>query len=451
MRKLFIILITIINISVAYKTAIANPDNKDGSRECKSCNVYATSKEFMEAIERRDINTVFKYIKKAEGIYVYGANNVSTAIWRKSDLERNFDNIFDEEFINQLKEDKNKAIAVGSWRYLFWSKNYDAYAPISIYFDYTDDPLPVSITNENAVVIVASFDCTKAKTKTEVSICSDPTLSELDRKMFQQYSLAKVYLTGKDRENLSKSQTKFLTQRDRCGSNKDCIAEKVQARIKELSELIENEQQKPDTIFSEDELKKFNGLWQTKEFNDLHNCTAGSQDVLYHTSYDVLIDYPKITITKKKDGKSFICKVKQPYFSSTYKVENSIEPGTGGNCGTDFSRFGFWGNYVYLELTNFDSKAATKKEDSDISKSKEDDEEDYWKMDCSNAGVILYGVGTNKASAFLAYGGIDKDPSYIKVEKSWVPVKNLDKKPKNYYLLYPSMGWSLSRDDSLKE
>ena len=78
----------------------------------------------------------------------------------------------------------------------------------------------------------ASFDCTKAKTETERTICSNENLSSLDETLNEKYEQE---LT---RENAAKSiraaQKAWLEVRNRCRDS-TCLEEKYEQRIADLT------------------------------------------------------------------------------------------------------------------------------------------------------------------------------------------------------------------------
>jgi uncharacterized protein YecT (DUF1311 family) len=71
----------------------------------------------------------------------------------------------------------------------------------------------------------ASFDCARAGTVVERTICSDRLLAGWDR------SVATAYAIGSgDRD----SQRAWLTERDRCGADKACLHESLSLRVSNL-------------------------------------------------------------------------------------------------------------------------------------------------------------------------------------------------------------------------
>jgi uncharacterized protein len=84
-----------------------------------------------------------------------------------------------------------------------------------------------------SVIFAASFDCSKASTKTEKAICEDPILSKLDEDMAAAYSKA---LKTSDRDIVKKGQRKWLKETlTPCHEDKKCIKGAYENRIHELN------------------------------------------------------------------------------------------------------------------------------------------------------------------------------------------------------------------------
>jgi len=83
----------------------------------------------------------------------------------------------------------------------------------------------------------ASFDCAKAATPTEHAICDDPQLSRLDDQTAGlYYSLISGEKAVKEGSvaDVKASQEKFLTRRDACGANYNCLVDAYTAQIMDL-------------------------------------------------------------------------------------------------------------------------------------------------------------------------------------------------------------------------
>lgn len=82
--------------------------------------------------------------------------------------------------------------------------------------------------------LAASFDCTQAKSPSEIAICSDESLSKLDEQLAAAYSSLKSKLS--DSAQLDSEQKAWISNRESCGNQLDCLTTNIQARINELSQ-----------------------------------------------------------------------------------------------------------------------------------------------------------------------------------------------------------------------
>ena len=65
----------------------------------------------------------------------------------------------------------------------------------------------------------ASFDCSKASTAIERTICKDPELAKADRDMASAYGALAAKLSGPAKEALVKDQVQWIVDRNRgCGT-----------------------------------------------------------------------------------------------------------------------------------------------------------------------------------------------------------------------------------------
>jgi uncharacterized protein len=76
------------------------------------------------------------------------------------------------------------------------------------------------------------FDCSKARSKIDKSICADPQLSALDRKNADLFALAQSQ--GNDERDVKKEQRRWLRTRDDC-EDTTCVKKSYEQRIKELA------------------------------------------------------------------------------------------------------------------------------------------------------------------------------------------------------------------------
>jgi uncharacterized protein len=85
-----------------------------------------------------------------------------------------------------------------------------------------------------SVIFAASFDCSKANTKTEKAICDDPMLSKLDEVMAAVYNEA---LKRNASDFIKKEQREWLKDTlDPCRGDKECIQKAYENRLDKLSQ-----------------------------------------------------------------------------------------------------------------------------------------------------------------------------------------------------------------------
>jgi uncharacterized protein YecT (DUF1311 family) len=89
-----------------------------------------------------------------------------------------------------------------------------------------------------------SFDCSNARTKGEIAVCSDGGLSALDQNMATQYRQALGSASPEQRALLQRTRDRFLGYRDRC-PNRSCIADAYVGRMREIRDIMEGRWRPP--------------------------------------------------------------------------------------------------------------------------------------------------------------------------------------------------------------
>lgn len=79
-----------------------------------------------------------------------------------------------------------------------------------------------------------SFNCAKAETATEKSICSNDRLARLDRAIAAAFRQLKADMAVAE-EMIAEEQTEFLKRRNACGADVPCLDRKMEARRQQLS------------------------------------------------------------------------------------------------------------------------------------------------------------------------------------------------------------------------
>jgi len=109
--------------------------------------------------------------------------------------------------------------------------------------------------------MAASFDCTKAATKSEQLICADQQVSGADEKLAEVYR--RVLEQSSDPEELRKDQRNWVkTQRDVC-PDAACLLKAYQARISALEALVSTPavmhlRNEPLTVSKDEAQQQFN-------------------------------------------------------------------------------------------------------------------------------------------------------------------------------------------------
>ncbi|MGR3455234.1 lysozyme inhibitor LprI family protein [Pseudooceanicola sp.] len=74
-----------------------------------------------------------------------------------------------------------------------------------------------------------SFDCSRAGTPTEYAICDNDELARLD------VALADAYRAARDRPGVRDRQRAWIKERNLCGANVACLAQRMRERLAELT------------------------------------------------------------------------------------------------------------------------------------------------------------------------------------------------------------------------
>ena len=83
-----------------------------------------------------------------------------------------------------------------------------------------------------------SFDCSRARSKGEIAVCSDSGLAALDVNMATQYRRAIESSSPEEKSQLQRTRDRFLAYRDRC-PNRSCIADAYVGRMREIRDIME--------------------------------------------------------------------------------------------------------------------------------------------------------------------------------------------------------------------
>lgn len=81
-----------------------------------------------------------------------------------------------------------------------------------------------------------SFNCGRATSAAEVTICRSDNLAALDERMARLYRRLERSMTGPIYRSLVIGQQQWLSDRDACGFNAGCLASAYRRRIAELED-----------------------------------------------------------------------------------------------------------------------------------------------------------------------------------------------------------------------
>jgi hypothetical protein len=98
-------------------------------------------------------------------------------------------------------------------------------------------PPPAPVAPTRPIVGRPSFDCSRARTVGEVTVCADPGLAMLDRSMSEQFGRAMASADPDQRALLVQTRSRFLRYRDHCPT-RSCIGDAYNGRMKEIDDIM---------------------------------------------------------------------------------------------------------------------------------------------------------------------------------------------------------------------
>ncbi len=108
--------------------------------------------------------------------------------------------------------------------------------PWTEYFRWEHDAFRL-VRIEKAPTYPTSFDCERARTSAEITICGNPKLAALDRALADAFEKARGRASGAARDALVEQQRAWVAERDqRCVYKMivECVRERYERRLKEL-------------------------------------------------------------------------------------------------------------------------------------------------------------------------------------------------------------------------
>jgi uncharacterized protein len=86
-----------------------------------------------------------------------------------------------------------------------------------------------------------NFDCRKARSADEMTICQESGLAKLDQELASLKRQRKEKHHKAERDEADDNETPFLNARRRCGENHACIEQSYRNRIRELTQAVPDE------------------------------------------------------------------------------------------------------------------------------------------------------------------------------------------------------------------
>jgi uncharacterized protein len=81
-----------------------------------------------------------------------------------------------------------------------------------------------------------SFNCAVASAPAETAICSDPGLAAMDNQLARQFATSLMAKPAAAANALRVEQAKWLQNRNACGADKDCLADRYRTRLRDLAQ-----------------------------------------------------------------------------------------------------------------------------------------------------------------------------------------------------------------------
>lgn len=135
-----------------------------------------------------------------------------------------------------------------------------------------------------------SFDCARASTPVEFTICEVPVLAQLDLQLAGAYGAARATSTSSEKRRIRDEQVGWIRSRDRCGSDAACLEASMRARLAALQGSgdgggttaglsgIYCTADGSDTLLIEDHGTSLDFSFSTYQSNG-HSCGAGAYGV----------------------------------------------------------------------------------------------------------------------------------------------------------------------------
>ena len=85
----------------------------------------------------------------------------------------------------------------------------------------------------------ASFNCDRARTADELTICATLKLNDQDVRLAQLYDISQHLVAMGGRGAIQDAQQEWLRKRRACGADRTCLARTYTRRLAELNQVLE--------------------------------------------------------------------------------------------------------------------------------------------------------------------------------------------------------------------
>ena len=93
--------------------------------------------------------------------------------------------------------------------------------------------------NPGRAASYAPLDCTKASAPAETTICKNYGLGQEEARLATLFAVLTSLVGMGQRADLADAQRKWISVRDACGSDTNCLTRAYQMRIDELSQVLD--------------------------------------------------------------------------------------------------------------------------------------------------------------------------------------------------------------------
>jgi uncharacterized protein len=210
----------------------------------------------------------------------------------------------------------------------------------------------------NNTIIRPSFNCSKAQTDVEKTICQSLLLSKQDQQLASSYKEAQVFLTGDASNTLKAEQIKFIEDRNSCNESVSCIETKTKDRILKLKSLVESSY--TSSIINNFDIENIPEQLNSKRSFSAAYCGKYSNEeykVIDEFNIAISIEDREILISngdKQKTQECYIDSSTSTTFSKLF-YNTLYRENYYGSCGGSYTQLPYFGNYNFIKLKASDT------------------------------------------------------------------------------------------------